>query len=38
MNVNEECSHDIFCENLNKFTGYYKRMTKRLEGFLVMIA
>lgn len=35
---NEECSQSIFCENLNEFTGHYKRMTKRLEDFLVMLA
>lgn len=35
---NQNCSQHIFCEELNDFTGYYKRMTRRLEDFLVTLA
>lgn len=35
---NPDCRQHIFCEELNDFTGYYKRMAGRLEEFIVTLA
>lgn len=35
---NDDCDQSVFCEDLNGFTGHYKRMTRRLEDFLVTVA
>jgi transposase len=35
---NQECTQKIFCEELDGFTGRYRRMTLRLEDFVVTLA
>ena len=35
---NSECKQKVFCETVNDFFGFYKRMTGRLEDFVIALA
>jgi len=35
---NSGCEQDVFCETVNGFFGFYKRMTGRLEDFVIALA